>query len=145
MITHRAEQVVQCLTENPGTNIWCLTDTPANSIKLQQAEIFKHLTPEQKRAGRNRAKSLDYSVEHGFTGRMFILPNKSRCLFHNCKEETTVIEGTELGCPKPPVNGTHNIGYWTDGLVPLQWLDALRFRSVIRRAFGVSESIHTTR
>lgn len=132
MITRRAEQVVQCLTENPGTNIWCLTDTHANSIKFQQALIFKYLTLEQKRMGRNYYEPLKYSIEHGFTPSLFILPNNSKCLFRNWKQEVTVIEGTDLGCPEPPVDGTHNIGYWTDDLVPIWWLDALRSRCMIR-------------
>jgi len=38
-----ARRVVQCLVENPGTIIWCLTETSANSIQFQQKLIFKYL------------------------------------------------------------------------------------------------------
>ena len=31
-----AKRVVQSLVENPGTIIWCLTETSANSIQFQQ-------------------------------------------------------------------------------------------------------------
>ena len=127
-----AKRVIQCLTENPGTVIWCLTETSANSIQFQQALIFKYLKPEHKRLGRTPTGYLTYSIKNGFTAAKFVLPNKSVCIFRNWSQDISTIEGGEIGCPAPPVNGTHNIGYWADELVPLPWIETLRYRCITR-------------
>ena len=46
-----AKRVVQSLVENPGTIIWCLTETSANSIQFQQKLIFNALPKELKSLG----------------------------------------------------------------------------------------------
>jgi len=127
-----AKRVVQCLTENPGTVIWCLTETSANSIQFQQALVFKYLKPEHKRLGRTPTGYLTYSIKNGFTAAKFVLPNKSVAVFRNWSQDISTIEGGEIGCPEPPVNGTHNIGFWADELCPLPWVETLRYRCVTR-------------
>jgi hypothetical protein len=127
-----AKRVVQCLTENPGTVIWCLTETSANSIQFQQALVFKYLKPEHKRLGRTPTGYLTYSIKNGFTAAKFVLPNKSMAIFRNWSQEISTIEGGEIGCPEPPIKGTHNIGFWADELCPLPWVETLRYRCVTR-------------
>jgi len=127
-----AKRVVQCLVENPGTIIWCLTETSANSIQFQQKLIFKYLPKEMKSLGRGKVGYVMYSLRNGFTAGKFTLPNRSECIFRNWSQDISTIEGGEIGCPAPPANGTHNIGFWADELVPMSWVNTLRFRCVTR-------------
>ena len=73
-----------------------------------------------------------YSLRNGFTASKFTLNNGSQCIFRNWSQDISTIEGGEIGCPRPPVNGTHNIGFWADELVPMPWVETLRFRCVTR-------------
>jgi hypothetical protein len=132
-----AKRVVQCLVENPGTIIWCLTETSANSIQFQQKLIFKYLPKELKSLGRGKVGYVMYSLRNGFTAGKFTLPNRSECIFRNWSQDISTIEGGEIGCPQEPVNGTHNIGYWADELVPMPWVETLRFRTVTRNSKGI--------
>ena len=132
-----AKRVVQCLVENPGTIIWCLTETSANSIQFQQKLIFKYLPKEFKTLGRGKVGYVMYSLRNGFTAGKFTLPNRSEAIFRNWSQDISTIEGGEIGCPQEPVNGTHNIGYWADELVPMPWVETLRFRTVTRNSKGI--------
>ena len=132
-----AKRVVQCLVENPGTIIWCLTETSANSIQFQQKLIFKYLPKELKSLGRGKVGYVMYSLRNGFTAGKFTLPNRSECIFRNWSQDISTIEGGEIGCPQEPLNGTHNIGYWADELVPMPWVETLRFRTVTRNSKGI--------
>ena len=127
-----AKRVVQSLVENPGTIIWCLTETSANSIQFQQKLVFKYLPKELKSLGRGKIGYIMYSLRNGFTAGKFTLPNRSECIFRNWSQDISTIEGGEIGCPAPPVTGTHNIGFWADELVPMSWVETLRFRCVTR-------------
>jgi len=127
-----AKRVVQTLVENPGTIIWCLTETSANSIQFQQKLVFKYLPKELKSLGRGKVGYVMYSLRNGFTASKFTLPNRSECIFRNWSQDISTIEGGEIGCPSPPVAGTHNIGFWADELVPMSWVNTLRFRCVTR-------------
>ena len=127
-----AKRVVQCLVENPGTIIWCLTETSANSIQFQQALVYNALPKELKSLGRGKVGYVMYSLRNGFTASKFTLNNGSQCIFRNWSQDISTIEGGEIGCPRPPVNGTHNIGFWADELIPMPWVETLRFRCVTR-------------
>ena len=94
-----AKRVVQCLVENPGTIIWCLTETSANSIEFQQKLIFKYLPKELKTLGRGKVGYVMYSLRNGFTAGKFTLPNRSECIFRNWSQDISTIEGGEIGCP----------------------------------------------
>jgi len=132
-----ARRVVQSLVENPGTIIWCLTETSANSIQFQQKLIFDALPKELKGLGRGKVGYLVFSLKNGFTASKFTLPNESQCIFRNWSQDISTIEGGEIGSPQDPVNGTHNIGYWADELVPMSWVNTLRFRTVTRNSKGI--------
>ena len=132
-----AKRVVQCLVENPGTIVWCLTETAANSIQFQQKLIFDALPKELKSLGRGKIGYIVHSLKNGFTGAKFTLPNASQCIFRYWAQDISTIEGGEIGSPQDPVNGTHNIGYWADELVPMSWVNTLRFRTVTRNSKGI--------
>jgi len=127
-----ARRVVQCLVENPGTVIWCLTETSANSIQFQQALVYNALPKELKSLGRGKVGYVMYSLRNGFTASKFTLNNGSQCIFRYWAQDISTIEGGEIGCPAPPAPGTHNIGFWADELVPMSWVETLRFRCVTR-------------
>ena len=127
-----AKRVVQSLVENPGTIIWCLTETSANSIQFQQKLIFKYLPKEFKSLGRGKIGYVMYSLRNGFTASKFTLPNRSECIFRFWQQDISTIEGGEIGSPQVPVNQTHNIGFWADELVPMSWVNTLRYRNITR-------------
>jgi len=128
-----AKRVVQCLVENPGTIIWCLTETSANSIQFQQKFIYKYLPTNYKHLGRGKVGYCVYSLRNGFTAGKFSLPNKSECIFRNWSQDLSTIEGGEIGSPgERPEGDTHNIGFWADELIPLSWLQTLRYRCLTR-------------
>jgi len=129
---YAAKRVVKCLVENPGTIIWCLTETSANSIQFQQALVYNALPKELKSLGRGKVGYVMYSLRNGFTASKFTLNNGSQCIFRNWSQDISTIEGGEIGCPRPPVNGTYNIGFWADELIPMPWVETLRFRCVTR-------------
>ena len=132
-----AKRVVQSLVENPGTIIWCLTETSANSIQFQQKLIFKYLPKELKSLGRGKVGYVMYSLRNGFTAGKFTLPNRSECIFRNWSQDISTIEGGEIGSPQVVDNQTHNIGYWADELVPMSWVNTLRYRTVTRNSKGI--------
>jgi len=132
-----AKRVVQCLVENPGTIIWCLTETSANSIQFQQKLIFKYIPKEFKGLGRGKVGYLIYSLRNGFTAGKFTLPNRSECIFRNWSQDISTIEGGEIGAPQTPDNQTHNIGFWADELCPMPWVETLRYRTVTRNSKGI--------
>ena len=132
-----AKRVVQSLVENPGTIIWCLTETSANSIQFMQKLVFKYLPKEFKSLGRGKVGYVMYSLRNGFTASKFTLPNRSECIFRQWQQDISTIEGGEIGVPQDPVAGTHNIGFWADELVPMSWVETLRFRTVTRNSKGL--------
>ena len=132
-----AKRVVQTLVENPNSIIWCLTETSANSIQFQQALIYNALPKELKSLGRGKVGYVMYSLRNGFTASKFTLNNGSQCIFRYWAQDISTIEGGEIGVPQEPVNNTHNIGFWADELVPMSWVETLRFRTVTRNSKGI--------
>ena len=128
-----AKRVVQSLVENPGTIIWCLTETSANSIQFQQKFVYKYLPKEYKHLGRGKVGYCVYSLRNGFTSAKFSLPNRSECIFRNWSQDIATIEGGEIGSPgQEPEGDTFNVGFWADELIPLSWLQTLRYRCLTR-------------
>lgn len=127
-----SKRVVQSAVMNPKSVIWCFTATSQNSIAHQQALIFHNLPNEFKNLGRSRTYYISYSTKNGFTNSSLILPNLSRIEFRNWSQNIETIEGGEIGCPMPPVEGSFNIGAWFDEEVPLNWISTTRYRCLTR-------------
>jgi hypothetical protein len=127
-----AKRVVQSLVENPGTVIFCFSETSQSSISTQQGLIWKNIPPELKTIGRTATGYISYSLKMGFAQSKFTLPNRSICLFKHYSQSVDTIEGAELGSPDPAKEGTFNIGYWCDELVPMSYIEALRYRCLTR-------------
>lgn len=135
-----AKRVVQALVHNPNTVIWCLTENMQNSIQVQQKAIFKYLPKEYKKLGRSSTGYVVWSLRNGFTAAKFSLPNSSQCIFRNWSQDLSTIEGGEIGVPSWEnglAEGTENIGYWADELIPLGWLETIRYRCITRGSKGL--------
>lgn len=135
-----AKRVVECVVNNPNTIIWCLTENMQNSIQVQQKAIYKYLPKEYKNLGRSKTGYVVFSLRNGFTAGKFSLNNGSQVIFRNWSQDITTVEGGEIGIPtweNGVAEGTHNIGFWADELIPLSWLETLRYRLITRGSKGL--------
>ncbi len=115
-----AKRVVQTLINMKDARVWCLHTTNQSSIQMQQNVIYKYLPSEYKELKKNKIQNVQYTQKNGFSDNTFILPNKSQCFFMNYAQKRDVIEGGEVDL------------IWCDELVPLDWLETLRYRLVTR-------------
>lgn len=115
-----AKRVVQTLVNIKDARVWCLHTTNQSSIQMQQNVIFKYLPSEFKELRKNKIQNVQYTQKNGFSDNTFILPNKSQCFFMNYAQKRDVIEGGEVDF------------IWCDELVPLDWVETLRYRAVTR-------------
>lgn len=116
-----AKRVVAAMVNIPNAKVWCLHTTSKSSIEMQQNVIWKYLPPEFKSLKKGRITNIQYSQKNGFSDGTFIFPNGSQCHFLNYAQEKRVIEGGECDI------------IWCDELVPLDWVETLRYRIVTRR------------
>lgn len=115
-----AKRVVQTLINTKDARVWCLHTTNQSSIQMQQNVIHKYLPSEFKELKKNKIQNVQYTQKNGFSDNTFILPNKSQCFFMNYAQKRDVIEGGEVDL------------IWCDELVPLDWIETLRYRIVTR-------------
>lgn len=116
-----AKRVVAAMVNSPNARVWCLHTTSKSSIEMQQNIIWKYIPPEFKTLKKGRVTNVQYSQKNGFSDGTFIFPNGSQCYFLNYAQEKRVIEGGECDI------------IWCDELVPLDWVETLRYRIVTRR------------
>jgi phage terminase large subunit-like protein len=117
---YAAKKVIQTLVTKAGARVWCLHTTNQSSIQMQQSVVWKYLPPELKIAKKTRITNISYSQKNGFSENSFVLPNGSQCFFMNYAQDRDVIEGGEVDF------------VWCDELVPLDWVETLRFRTITR-------------
>lgn len=117
---YAAKKVIQTLVSKAGARVWCLHTTNQSSIQMQQSVVWKYLPPELKIAKKTRITNISYSQKNGFSENSFVLPNGSQCFFMNYAQDRDVIEGGEVDF------------VWCDELVPLDWVETLRFRIITR-------------
>lgn len=107
---------------NHPNRIWAFGHSSADSSKrLQQPRIFNYLPAEWRNVGRGKKAYVNYSVKNGFADGVFILPNGSQAYFFNYMQDMKVLEGYELD------------GFWADELIPVDWIEAIRYRLVTRK------------
>lgn len=116
-----AKRVIQTLVNKPDARVWCLHTTNQSSIQMQQNVLWKYMPPELKNAKKTKITNISYSQKNGFSDNTFILPNRSQCFFMNYAQDKKVIEGGEVDL------------IWCDELVPLDWVETLRYRVITRR------------
>ncbi len=115
-----AKRIVQMMTAKKGAKVWVLGMTAQSSIRDQQQLVYKYIPTEWKNIKKGRVQNVSFSQKNGFTENTFILPNGSQCWFMNYSQEMRVIEGGEVDM------------IWCDELVPITWIETLRFRLVTR-------------
>jgi phage terminase large subunit-like protein len=118
---YAAKRVVYTLINKPNARVWCLHTTNQSSIQMQQSVVWKYLPSELKLAKKTKVTNIAYTQKNGFSENSFVLPNGSQCFFMNYAQDRTVIEGGETDL------------IWCDELVPLDWVETLRFRNITRR------------
>ena len=117
-----AKMVCETLVNKKSAVAWCLHSSLPTSIELQQPIIKKYLPPEWREMGKKGAiANVSWTDKNGFSDQVFVLPNKSRCRFLHYTQDIKVLEGGECDI------------IWCDELVPLNWLETLRFRIATRQ------------
>jgi len=117
---YAAKKLNQIMANKAESRVWCLHTTNQSSIQMQQNVVWKYLPPEFKNAKKTKITNISYTQKNGFSDNSFVLPNKSQCFFMNYAQDKRVIEGGECDM------------IWCDELVPLDWIETLRYRLVTR-------------
>jgi Terminase large subunit, T4likevirus-type, N-terminal len=103
-----------------NAEVWACQTTEDNSIQMQQPYLWKYMPPEYTNIKKNTVTNIQYTKKNGFSNGVFIYPNGSRCVCKNYAQDVKVIEGGECDL------------IWCDELVPLDWIETLRYRLVTR-------------
>ena len=117
---YAAKRAVYTLVNKPNAIVWCIHTTSSSSIQMQQNVIWKYIPQEYKLLKKGRVTNIQYSLKNGFSQNSFVFPNGSQCIFMNYAQEKVVIEGGEPDF------------IWCDELVPLDWIQTLRYRILTR-------------
>jgi hypothetical protein len=115
-----AKLVHEVLGAGNNKEAWCCQTTDENSITMQQPFVWKYMPPEYTNLKKGQVTNILYSKKNGFSNGAFIYPNGSRCVFKNYAQDIKVIEGGECDL------------IWCDELVPLGWIQTLRYRLATR-------------
>lgn len=113
---------VDDLVNNSNREWAFLHSSHDSSIRLQQSRVYRYLPPEWRDLGKQgKLINVSYTAKTGFSDQIFILPNGSRAYFFNYQQDVKILEGYELD------------GAWPDELVPVDFVEALRYRLITRR------------
>jgi len=115
-----AKFVQEVLGSKENAEAWCCQTTEKNSIDMQQPYLWKYMPPEYTRLKKGQITNISFSKKNGFSNGSFIYPQGSRCVFKNYAQDPKVIEGGECDV------------IWCDELVPLNWIQTLRYRLATR-------------
>ncbi|NDB81797.1 MAG: hypothetical protein EB127_03475 [Alphaproteobacteria bacterium] len=118
---YAAKRAIFTLVNKPNAIVWCIHTTSMSSIQMQQNVLWKYIPAEFKALKKGRITNIQYSLKNGFSNNSFVLPNGSQCIFMNYSQDKVVIEGGEPDF------------IWCDELVPLDWVQTLRYRILTRK------------
>ena len=118
---YAAKRAIFTLVNKPNAIVWCIHTTSMSSIQMQQNVLWKYIPQEYKTLKKGRITNIQYSLKNGFSNNSFVLPNGSQCIFMNYAQDKVVIEGGEPDF------------IWCDELVPLDWVQTLRYRILTRK------------
>jgi hypothetical protein len=118
---YAARKAMEVLMGGPKKNVWCLQSTYKNSVEMQQPILYHYLPAEYKAIPRSRVANVSYAQKSGFSDGKFVLPNGSECVFRNYSQKVEVIEGGDCDL------------VWCDELVPIAWVETLRYRILSRK------------
>lgn len=117
---YAGKKAIETLLSGEKKRVWCLQSTEPNSVEMQQPICWRYVPAELKEAKKGRVTNVSYTQKNGFSENKFIFPNGSECIFRNYAQDITVLEGGDVDL------------VWCDELVPLSWIETLRFRLVTR-------------
>lgn len=124
-----ARAVVRAAIENPGSLLFCFSQSDETSILVQQPAVYHYLPSELKKKATEEDHYISYSIQNGFSNKSLVLPNKSRIVFKTYtqfQQNQTILEGMELGSRSPTIA---NLGAWLDEyLLGMELLDRLYLR-----------------
>jgi len=116
-----AKLVVETLVSKPKSVVWCLHSSLPSSVEIQQPFIRKYLPPSWRDVGKKgTTTNISWTDKNGFSDQVFVTPDGSRCRFLNYTQNISVLEGGECDL------------IWADELIPLEFLQTLRFRVTTR-------------
>lgn len=118
-----ASRVVRTMVNKPQYKVWCCHSSNDSSIQVQQPYIYEYLPKAWKEQKRNvrSVVNVGFTQKNGFSNRTFVGINHSQCWFKNYTQDLGTLEGTELDL------------IWMDELVPLAWIQTLKYRLVSRK------------
>jgi phage terminase large subunit-like protein len=115
--TFVAKFAVDYLVKHPDSTWFFFHSSEKSSIDQQQTLVHSFLPPEWRDIGKPDGKTyVKYNEATGFANFKFILPNGSKGMFFNYGQDVEVLEGYEID------------GVWFDELVPIEFVEAMRFR-----------------
>jgi hypothetical protein len=117
---YAGRKAVEIMEAGEKRRVWCLQNTEANSIEMQQPIVFKYIPPEYKGLKKGQVTNISYTQKNGFSENKFIFPNGSECVFRNYSQEDINVEGGDCDL------------IWCDELVPLSLVETLRYRLITR-------------
>lgn len=107
---------------NDGVIVAFFHSSSKSSANQQQARVYDFLPPEWRDIGKQgKFTNVSYTRKNGFSDDIFILPNGAMGMFFNYKQDVDVMEGYEFDLAV------------FDELVPLEWVEAVRFRLATKR------------
>jgi phage terminase large subunit-like protein len=113
--------LVKMLVASPKRQAWAFQQNEKQSIDCQQPYIWQYLGMRYQRMGKQGSTTyIKYTEHNGFSEGLFILPSGSKCRFRNYEQKPGSLEGAELDL------------CWCDELVPPDFLETLRVRTVDR-------------
>jgi hypothetical protein len=90
---YAGRKAVEIMEAGEKRRVWCLQNTEANSIEMQQPIVFKYIPPEYKGLKKGQVTNVSYTQKNGFSENKFIFPNGSECVFRNYSQEDINVEG----------------------------------------------------
>lgn len=119
-------------------NLWIFHQNERMSIDYHQKIAFHYLPVEWKELGKSRKSTdttyISYTQQNGFSSNKMTSPLGGLCSFLNYEQDPEkTIEGGDLGAEDKSLC----LGYVADELLPLSWMETLRYRLVTRGAKGV--------
>ena len=118
-----AKRTCQRMAESPGYLAWICGLSHESSVQVQQSAVHRYIpkTWRRERRGVRQVANIAFSPKNGFTNNSFVGPNGSQAWFKNYSMEASKLEGSNLDLA------------WCDELVPLTWVETLRYRLIDRK------------
>jgi len=117
---YAARKVIEVMLSGEKKTIWCLQTTYDNSIEMQQPILYHYIPLEYKALKKGKVTNISFTQKTGFSEGKFIFPNASECISATIARRMTSSRGGNCDL------------IWADELIPLNWVETLRYRLVTR-------------